>query len=166
MRGVFCSASLFEHGTELLCGVHVVSMWCCCRHAVQVSPGAVWFAGHVQSLSPAASLVNISATYLLLPADVDADADDLEVAAAVAAAKRQATAAAAASSTRAGKPMAGAKSGARGAVDTDAFLAAMMKAEQAHERKSAAGGGGDRLEQPMSKKGKAQQVCVWLVVTY
>jgi hypothetical protein len=90
----------------------------------------------------------------LLPADVDADADALEVAAAVAAAKRQAAAA----SVRAAKPLAGAKSGAKGAVDTDVFFAALMKAEQAHERKSAAGGGGDRLEQLMSKKGKAQQV--------
>jgi hypothetical protein len=91
----------------------------------------------------------------LLPADVDADADALEVAAAVAAAKRQAAAA----SVLAGKPMAGAQSGDKGATDTDAFFAAMMKAEQAHERKSAAGGGGDRLEQLLFKKGKAQQVC-------
>lgn len=88
-------------------------------------------------------------------ADVDADADALEVAAALAAAKQQA--AAAGQRTR----MAGNGSvHGKGPVNTDAFFAAMLKAEQAHERKAAAGGtaGGDKLDQLMAKKGKAQQV--------
>lgn len=101
-------------------------------------------------------------------ADGAVNEDSLEVAAAVAAAKKQAAAvagkrpAAAGALSHAGPGSKSGPAGSKGTAggDTDAFLAAMMKAEQAHERRAAAGrgGGGDKLQQLMAGKGKGQQV--------
>lgn len=82
-----------------------------------------------------------------------------EVAAALAAAKRQAAAAAA------GKAMGSKAAGSKASAGSGAFLEAMLKAEQAHERRAAAAGdgsGGDALEQLLARKGQGQQVrTVW-----
>lgn len=117
-------------------------------------------------------------SHVVPPADIDFadDADAMEVAAALAAAKRAAAAAAAAGrnpghatsavgSARGGAHGGGGGGGGQHAVGTDAFLSAMLKAEQAHERKAAAGGaqgGGDELQRLMAQKGKAPQVGIWL----
>lgn len=99
------------------------------------------------------------------PADEGGSGDDQadpEVAAALAAA----LAAAKAVANRKQAPGSSSNKAARGrqqALDTDAFLTAMMKAEGAHERSRAAaadgGGGGDKLEQLLlARKGCGQQV--------
>jgi len=88
--------------------------------------------------------------------DGDGDKEAAEVAAALAAAKRQAAAAAAA-----GKATGSKAAGSRASAGSGAFLEAMLKAEQAHERREAAGAGSgaDKLEQLMARKGQGQQVC-------
>jgi hypothetical protein len=148
------------------------------RHPAQGHKG--FFHSHSMTTNMPQSLPSHSdviwscmAAYIFVsPADIDFadDADAMEVAAALAAAKRAAAAAAAgrnpghdtsAVGAARGGAHGGGGGGGRPAAGTDAFLSAMLKAEQAHERKAAAGGaqgGGDELQRLMAQKGKTSQV--------